>query len=75
VQVQQNSASVHDTVAKVVASSGAEVVPTASSWVDDGINFGSNNADTEKPAVALLWDEPTSSLARLDALRLERQYG
>ncbi len=77
VQVQQNPASVHDTVAKIAASSGAEVVPTASSWVDDGINFGSNNVlMLKKPAVALLWDEPTSSLAA-GATRfvLERQYG
>jgi hypothetical protein len=45
--------------------------------VDDGINFGSNNVLTlKKPAVAMLWDEPTSPLAA-GATRfvLERQYG
>jgi hypothetical protein len=77
VQVQQNPASVHETVAKLAAATGAEVVATNSSWVDEGINFGSNYVVTlKKPAVALLWDEPTSSLAA-GATRfvLERQYG
>ncbi len=77
IQVRQNPSSVHETVARLAGSTGAEVVATDSSWVDEGINFGSNSVVTlKKPAVALLWDEPTSSSAA-GATRfvLERQYG
>jgi hypothetical protein len=77
IQVLQNPPTVHETVAKLAASSGAEVVAAASSWVEEGIDFGSNYALTlKKPVVAMVWDEPTSSLAA-GATRfvLERQYG
>ncbi len=77
VHVQQNPASVHETVAKLAESSGAEVVATATSWVEEGINFGSNYAATlKRPAVALVWDDPVSSLgAGATRFVLERQYG
>lgn len=77
VMVSQNPASVHDTVARAAASSGAEVVAANSSWVDDGVNFGSNNvAALRKPGVALVWDSPTSSFSAGTArFVLERQYG
>jgi hypothetical protein len=60
--VKQNSASIHDTVARLAKESGAEVAATDSSWVDDGIDFGSNNVFTvKKPAIAMVWDQPASS--------------
>lgn len=73
----QNAASVHETVARLAAESGAEVVATASGWVEDGINFGSNRvARLKKPAVAMVWDQPTSSLAAGHTrFVLERLYG
>lgn len=73
----QNPASVHEIVAKIAAESGAEVVATASGWVEDGINFGSNRvARLKKPAVAMVWDQPTSSLAAGHTrFVLERLYG
>lgn len=77
VLVKQNGAGVHDQVARFAASSGAEVVATNSSWVEDGIDFGSNYVSVvRKPRIALLWDSPTSSLAAGAArFVLERQYG
>lgn len=77
VLVKQNGADVHDKVARIAASSGAEVIAANSSWVDDGIDFGSNHVSVvRRPRVAMVWDSPTSSLAA-GATRfvLERQYG
>ncbi len=77
VLVKQNGADVHDKVARFAASSGADVTATNSSWVEDGINFGSNHVSVvRKPRIALVWDSPTSSLAAGAArFVLERQYG
>ena len=77
VGVKQNDASVHDKVARIAVESGAEVVPANSSWVDDGIDFGSNNAQfLRKPGIEMIWDSPASSLAA-GATRfvIERMYG
>ncbi len=77
VMVKQNDSSVHDTVAKLVASTGAEVIAADSSAVDDGPDFGSNNVVAlRRPAVAILWDTPTqASSAGHARFVLERQYG
>ena len=77
VMVKQNDASIHETVAKLAASSGAEVIATDTSWVDDGPDFGSNNVVAlRRPAVAMLWDAPTlASSAGHTRFVLERQYG
>jgi hypothetical protein len=77
VGVKQNEASVHDKVARIAVASGAEVIPANSSWVDDGIDFGSNYAQfLRKPGIAMIWDSPASSLAA-GATRfvIERMYG
>ncbi len=61
----------------VSAASGADVYAVDTSWVDDGINFGSDNVvRMRRPRIALAWDEPTQSLSA-GACRfvLERQYG
>jgi hypothetical protein len=75
--VKQNAASIHETVAKLTADSGAEVLAVNSSWVDDGIDFGSNNSSVlRKPSIAMIWDTPVSSQnAGATRFLLERQYG
>lgn len=77
VSVKQNPSSVHEVVGRLAVSSGAEVVPVGSSWVDDGIDFGSNSSSTvRKPTIAMIWDSPTSSQnAGATRFVLERQYG
>lgn len=77
VMVKQNADSVHDIVDKLAQSTGAEVIATNTSWVDDGPNFGSGNVvHMKKPSVALLWDTPTNgSSAGHTRYVLERQYG
>lgn len=77
IMVKQNGADVHDKVARLAATSGAEVIATNSSWVEDGIDFGSNHVSVvRRPSIALVWDAPTSSLSAGAArFVLERQYG
>lgn len=75
--VKQNSPALHETVTGLAATSGASIVATNTSWVDDGIDFGSNNVTVlRKPAIAMLWDSPVSSIsAGQTRFVLERQYG
>ncbi|HBY64619.1 MAG TPA: peptidase M14 [Solibacterales bacterium] len=75
--LKQNPANLPETVAKLAASTGAEVVATNTGWVEDGVNFGSNYVmPVKKPSVAMLWDQPTSSQsAGHTRFVIERQYG
>jgi hypothetical protein len=77
VQTRQNGANVHETIAGIAVASGAEIVSTNSGWVEDGINFGSNNVSLiKKPTILLAWDSPVSSAsAGQTRFVLERQYG
>jgi hypothetical protein len=62
VKVKDNPADLHETLSKLASETGAEVVPTNSGWVDDGINFGSNNVRyLRKPRVAIAYNNPTRS--------------
>lgn len=56
---------------------GAELVPMANSWVDDGPNFGSSSfAAMKMPAVAIAWGNGTSpTSAGNTRFVLERQLG
>lgn len=76
-QVKENPDSIHDTVTKLAQSSGADVIATNSSWVDEGPNFGSNNTvSLKKPRIAIVWDSPVSGAsAGAAAFVIERQYG
>lgn len=76
-QTSENPAHLAPMVAEIARESGAEVIATASGWVEDGINFGSGYANQiPKVNVALAWDEPTVSTAAGAArFVLERQFG
>ena len=75
--VKDNPEHLHDTLAEIAASSGAEVIATDTGWVDEGPNFGSNNVVfMRKPRVALAWDRPTrSNNAGATRFVVERQIG
>jgi hypothetical protein len=75
--VKQNPADVHEKVARIAAATGAEVAAANTSWVEEGINFGSNYVSAlKRPVVAMLWDSPVSSFSAGQArFVLERQYG
>ncbi len=77
VKVKENPADVHDRVARLAKSSGAEVYATDTGWVDEGANFGSHRVfSVPRATVALAWDRPTgASSAGATRFVLERQYG
>ena len=76
-KVKDNPADLHDRLARLAQSAGADVFATNTAWVEEGVNFGSRYVVwLRKPAIAMAWDTPTSSSAA-GATRfvLERQYG
>jgi hypothetical protein len=65
------------TIAEIAKATGAEVIATSTSWVEEGISFGSDRVTKlRRPIIALAWDEPTSGNAA-GAARwvLERRLG
>ncbi|MCC6857090.1 MAG: peptidase M14, partial [Bryobacterales bacterium] len=76
-KVKDNPADLGERLAKLAAQSGAEVKAAGSSWVDEGVNFGSRYViHLRKPAVAMAWDTPVSSQsAGFTRFVLERQFG
>jgi len=75
-KVQGNPPDLAARLARLAKSTGAEVQPTESGWVDEGPNFGSRYVVAlRRPAIALVWDRPTSSTsAGWTRFVLERQF-
>lgn len=77
VWVQDNPSDLHRQLVETAEETGAEIYPTATGWVEEGINLGSNQVRfLRRPVVALAYKEPTSpSSAGWTRFLLERQYG
>ncbi len=77
VKVDGNASSIHDDVRAAAAAHGVTAVPRDSSWVDDGVHFGSNRVRSVRaPRVAIAWDRPTSPYSAGAArFVLEERYG
>jgi hypothetical protein len=75
-KVSQNPTSLHDTLASLASSTGAEIHSTDTGWVEEGVNFGSRNVvHVRPPRVALAWDRPTLAYsAGATRFVLERQF-
>ena len=75
--VKENPANLAERIQRLAAASGAEVVATDSSWVDDGPNFGSAKVVYMKhPAILMAWDRPANAgSAGQTRFVLERQFG
>ncbi len=75
--VKENPANLAAKVQQLAAASGAEVVGTDTSWVDEGPNFGSSKVVYMKhPAILMAWDRPTNAgSAGQTRFVLERQFG
>ncbi|HWP44216.1 MAG TPA: M14 metallopeptidase family protein, partial [Blastocatellia bacterium] len=76
-KTKENPADLRATLERLASKTGAEIVATDTGWVEDGINFGSNNVVfMRRPAIAMAWDTPVSSgSAGWTRYVLERQYG
>jgi hypothetical protein len=77
IRTRDNPADLDARIRKMAAASGAEIVSVGSSWVDEGISFGSDDVITmRRPLIALAWDRPASaSSAGWTRFVLERQFG
>ncbi len=77
VPVKGNPDTLANIILDVEAAHGVTFQPTASAWVDKGVNFGSPNVHfIPVPKVLLAWNEPTHSYsAGATRYVLERQYG
>ncbi len=62
IKVHDNADDLHQQLQMIGQHHGVEFVPTDTSWVTDGINFGSGRVRyLPKPRIAIAWDRPTSS--------------
>jgi hypothetical protein len=77
VRRSENPDDTRDTLARLAARHGAEVVPVSSGYPERGVSLGSSRVHWMPPLrVLLLWDTPTSSLsAGWARWVLERRYG
>lgn len=77
VRVADHGADLAARLGPIVARWGAEAVPLDSTWVDEGMSLGSNDATALKaPKILLAWDSPASSQsAGWARFWIERQFG
>src|SRR6185295_7808465 len=62
VKTKDNPADLETRMQKLATAHGVDVYPTESSWVDEGINFGSANVRfLVRPRIALAYNTPTSA--------------
>lgn len=75
--VQKNKFDLERKLAQLAGSSGASVIGVNSSWVDGGINFGSDNVrPIPVPRIAIAWDDGTSPYSAGNTrFVIERQFG
>lgn len=74
--IVDNPADIHETVARLAEQTGANVVAVNDSWVTDGPSFGSANvARFNEPKIAMAWDEPTLAYSAGNTrFVIERQF-
>ena len=62
IKVKNNPDDLHQRLEKLASETGAEIIATNTSWVDEGVNFGSGNVNfLKKPKIAMAYHTPTSS--------------
>ena len=77
VRLAENPEGVATTLQQIAQRHGAELVPIAQTWTDEGISLGSGRtARLKAPRVLLAWDAPVSTLsAGFARFVLEQRYG
>ncbi len=76
IDVADNPGGLFETMTRLAAETGAEVIAVNDSWVTDGPNFGSGNVVRfNAPKVAMAWDEPTAAYSAGNSrFVIERQF-
>lgn len=77
IKVKDNPEDLHERLQTIANETGADIYATNTSWVDEGINFGSNQVQyLEKPKVAMAYEMPTHPYSvGWTRYLLERAYG
>ena len=77
IKVKNNPENLHEKMVELSAKHGADVYPIDNSWVDEGVNLGSNYVNYLKPPrIALAWNQPTHPYsAGWTRYVLEQMYG
>ena len=61
-KVADNPDSLHGDLERLAAETAAQITATDTSWVEEGVNFGSANVVRMRPIrIAMAWDRPTSA--------------
>ncbi len=61
-KVRENPADLGSRLSSIARATGAEVYPTDTGWVEQGMNFGSRSVTLlRRPTIGLVWDSPTAS--------------
>jgi len=61
VKVKDNPSDLYEQISDIAKAENLEIIATNSSWVDDGVNFGSGQvAFLEKPKIALAYNTPAA---------------
>lgn len=77
VKTKNNPDNLHELLTDIATQTGVEFEATNSSWVDDGVNFGSGNVQfLKKPKVVLAYNSPTSVYSvGWTRFLIEQEYG
>lgn len=77
IKVKENPGDLYEQLSELAKTENLEITATNSSWVDDGVNFGSGNvAFLPKPKIVLAYNTPTSSLSTgWTRYIIEQMYG
>lgn len=76
IKAKNNPADLQETLGRIAKKYNLQVRATNSSWVEDGVNFGSNNVRfIKKPKIAMAYNMPTSAgSAGWTRYLLEQEY-
>lgn len=60
IKVKNNPNDLHEKLQEIAAETGVDIIPTNTSWVEEGITFGSGNVRfLKKPKIAMAYQLPT----------------
>jgi hypothetical protein len=77
VKLKNNPENLHDILTEIARRENVDIDATNTSWVDDGVNFGSGNVRfLKKPKIVLAYNRPISAYSvGWTRYLIEQQYG
>lgn len=77
IKLKDNPENLHDILSEIAQRENIEIDATNTSWVDEGVNFGSGNVQfLKKPNIILAYNRPVSSYSvGWTRYLIEQQYG